>query len=141
MQPPVETVRVSEQARDQLIKLKRLTKIKNWNVLCRWAFCFSLAEDLVPTDRQVSGDSNIEMTWKVFGGRHERVYQALLRERCHQDGLPLDQETLAHQFRLHLHRGIAYLSASKHVGSLPDLCHLAIDRSTFAHAKARDQSP
>ena len=40
----VEHVRISQDARDKLIKLKRVTGIKNWNVLCRWGLCASLAE-------------------------------------------------------------------------------------------------
>ena len=38
------SVRVNQQAKDQLIKLKRITGIKQWNVLCRWALCLSLAQ-------------------------------------------------------------------------------------------------
>lgn len=44
----IETVRVSEKAKVQLITLKRRTGIQNWNVLCRWALCSSLAESLNP---------------------------------------------------------------------------------------------
>ena len=33
----IEHIRVSQHAKDQLIRLKRVTGIKNWNVLCRWA--------------------------------------------------------------------------------------------------------
>ena len=40
------------------------------------------------------------MTWKVFGGKYESVYLALLRPRCHKDGLGLDDETLATRMRL-----------------------------------------
>jgi DNA sulfur modification protein DndE len=37
MKPPVETVRISKQGRDQLIKIRRQTGIENWNIICRWA--------------------------------------------------------------------------------------------------------
>ena len=33
----IENIKVSQQAKDRLTKLKRVTGIKNWNVLCRWA--------------------------------------------------------------------------------------------------------
>ena len=39
---PIETIRVSEQARDQLLSLRKATGIAQWNILCRWAFCHSL---------------------------------------------------------------------------------------------------
>ena len=44
MDNPIERVRISQTAEDRLVKLKRSTKIKQWNILCRWAFCRSLAE-------------------------------------------------------------------------------------------------
>ena len=53
--------------------------------------------------------------------KYEALYLALLRHRCHKDGLRLDDEALATQFRLHLHRGIGYLAADRNVQSLADL--------------------
>jgi DNA sulfur modification protein DndE len=70
---------------------------------------------------RIPADSSVEMTWKVFGGMYETLYLALLRHRCQMDGLALDDETLATQFRLHLHRGIAYLAADRNIRSLADL--------------------
>lgn len=92
-----------------------------WNVLCRWAFCLSLAEESIPPLARIPADSSVEMTWKVFGGKYEALYLALLRHRCQLDGLGLDDETLATQFRLHLHRGIGYLAADRNTRSLANL--------------------
>jgi DNA sulfur modification protein DndE len=118
---PLEHIRLSEQARDQLIKLKRFTGIQHWNVLCRWAFCVSLAEQTAPSPVKIPADGSIEMTWKVFGGAYEEIYLALLKERCRRDGLGTSDETLASQFRLHVHRGIAYLAADKQIKSVAGL--------------------
>ncbi len=109
----IEHIRLSKQAREQLIRIKRYTGIEHWNVLCRWAFCRSLAEVSVPPPARIPADSNVEMSWKVFGGRYHEIYLALLRERCLRDGLGVDDELLASQFRLHLHRGIAYLASDR----------------------------
>ncbi|WP_077953634.1 DndE family protein [Salmonella enterica] len=49
----IEHVRLSEKAKQQLITLKRRTGIDNWNVLCRWAFCLSLAEKAVPPHEDI----------------------------------------------------------------------------------------
>ncbi|MFM8857988.1 MAG: DNA sulfur modification protein DndE, partial [Actinomycetota bacterium] len=105
----IEHIRLSQTARDQLVTLKRRTGIAHWNVLCRWAFCRSLAEPAVPPAAKLVLDSNVEMSWRVFAGDQGDLYWALLKFRCHNDGLGLDEETLATQFRLHLHRGIGYL--------------------------------
>ena len=120
----IEHIRVSQQARDQLIRLKRWTGIENWNVLCRWAFCISLAEPSIPPPTKIPADSSVEMTWKVFGGTHHDVYLALLKERCHKDGLGNSDEVISAQFRLHLHRGIGYLAAlvsDKQIKNITDL--------------------
>ena len=50
----IKQVRVSQQAKDQLSRLKGKTGIKNWNVLCRWALCYSLSEKTIPTDIQIA---------------------------------------------------------------------------------------
>ncbi|MEQ8829869.1 MAG: DNA sulfur modification protein DndE [Alphaproteobacteria bacterium] len=122
----VEHIRLSQQAKDQLVKLKRMTGIEHWNVLCRWAFCLSLSEQSIPPAAKIPADSNVEMSWKVFGGRYADLYMALLKERCVRDGLGTDPETLAQQFRLHLHRGISYLAANKSLRKIDDLVALAV---------------
>lgn len=118
MKNPIEHIRLSQQARDQLLKLKRATKIEHWNILCRWAFCVSIAEASVPLPLKIPADSSVEMSWKIFAGQYQDVYLALLKERCLRDRLGADDETLASQFRLHLHRGIGYLASDKRITSI-----------------------
>lgn len=125
----IEYVRVSQQGKDQLTKLKRYTGIEHWNVLCRWAFCLSLSEPSVPPNAKIPADSNVEMTWKVFGGRHHDIYLALLKERCVRDGFDTDPETLSHQFRLHLHRGISYLAGNRNLRDIGKLIALPLDEA------------
>jgi len=115
MEPPVERVRLSQSAKEQLIKLKRITKIDQWNILCRWALCRSLAEPKPPSPISIETYSNVEMTWKVFGGDMADYLALALKERCHRDRLGTDPEVLASQFRLHLHRGISHLASDSFV--------------------------
>jgi len=49
-----------------------------------------------------------------------------LKQRCHNDGLGTDPETLAAQFRLHLHRGIGYLAGDPNVKSIEDFVAIAL---------------
>jgi DNA sulfur modification protein DndE len=118
---PLEHIKLSEKAKDQLVKLKRATGVQHWNVLCRWAFCTSLAEPTAPSPTKIPADSSVEMTWKVFGGAYEEIYLALLRQRCQADGLGTTDDVLSLQFRLHLHRGIGYLAAEKRLKTIADL--------------------
>jgi|ERR1044071_3847969 DNA sulfur modification protein DndE len=117
----IENIRISQQAKEQLVRLKRRSRIQNWNVLCRWAFCVSLAEPTIPPPAKILVDSSVEMTWKVFGGAYHDVYLALLKERCQRDGLGNSDDVLATQFRLHLHRGIGYLSADRRIKDISSL--------------------
>jgi DNA sulfur modification protein DndE len=128
----LEHIRLTQTARDQLITLKRRTGIAHWNVLCRWAFCRSLAEPAVPPAVRLALDSNVEMTWRVFAGNQGDELWALLRYRCHQDGLSLDDETLAQQFRLHLHRGVGYLVGDPRVTDVAGLASLALAKPPAA---------
>jgi DNA sulfur modification protein DndE len=122
----VETVRLSQKAKEQLIRLKAATGIKNWNVLCRWALCVSLADSTPPSPVPVPADSSVEMTWRVFGGDVAEVYAALVRERCEVDGMGTEGKVVAEQFRLHLHRGIGALGARKKLTSAAQLVGSAL---------------
>lgn len=122
----VENIKISKQGRDQLVTLKRWTKIQHWNVLCRWALCTSLAEPTKPRELDIRADSNLEMTWKTFGGEYADLFTALLTERCKQDGLPLTPASLQNQFRLHLHRGIGYLAGDPNVKAISGLIRKAL---------------
>jgi len=49
-----------------------------------------------------------------------------LKQRCHNDNLGTERETLATQFRLHLHRGIGYLAGDPNIKKIEDLISVAI---------------
>lgn len=123
----IKQVRLSSQAKEQLIRLKARTGLTQWNVLCRWAFCLSLRQASSPTPVEIPSDSNVEMTWQVFGGEAHELYLALLKERCVADGIGTSEDVLAKQFRLHLHRGIGYLAAPQSFRSISDLMKLALE--------------
>ena len=133
----IKQIRLSAQAREQLIRLKTRTGINQWNILCRWAFCLSLQQATPPTPIEIPADSNVEMEWQVFGGEAHELYMALLKERCVMDGLGTSEEVLARQFRLHLHRGIGYLAAPHKIGSISDLVKLAMHKGSMSARSPR----
>ncbi|MEM8828350.1 MAG: DNA sulfur modification protein DndE [Cyanobacteria bacterium P01_G01_bin.19] len=126
MDSPIERVRISKTAEEQLLKLKRTTKIKQWNTLCRWAFCRSLAEPAIPSPVPIETNSNVEIAWNVFGGDIADLLTIALKQRCYQDGLGTDSETIEQQFTLHLHRGIAYLAGDTKIQQIEDLVASAL---------------
>ncbi len=129
MEPPIERVKISQTAKEQLSKLKRITKIEQWNILCRWALCRSLAEPTLPSPIVIKLDSNVEMTWRVFGGEISDMLLMALKQRCYHDALGTEKNVLAEQLILHLHRGIGYLAGDANIKKVEDLIELATKNS------------
>ena len=123
----IKQIKLSNQSKDKLSRLKAKTGIKNWNILCRWALCYSLKEGSIPTDIQIVQDSNLEMSWYTFGGEDSDLYEALIIAWCKSKNLPVDNDTVSKYFKLHLERGISYLSGTNFIKSLEDLLNLALE--------------
>lgn len=124
MKPPVDTIRFSSVARNQLILLKRRTGIETFNILARWGFCYSVGTPSPPSPVPIPSDSNLEMTWHTFAGSLSEALICTLQMRCLQENLGSDNAVLAHQLRLHLHRGIGYMAGDRHLRSIEDLLKL-----------------
>lgn len=123
-----ETIRLSKQARDQLVTLKRRTGVQHWNTLCRWAFCISVAEASPPRRVRIPSDSNVEMSWRTFAGEWSGIFLALLRREAADVGLPQTDDILGEQCRLHIHRGIGYLVGDPSLRDIAGLVKLAVEK-------------
>lgn len=123
----IKQIRLSNVAKDKLSRLKGKTGIQNWNVLCRWAFCYSLKEGTIPTDIVIESDSNVEMSWITFAGEYYEIYEALIKQWCIDNDLGTDNDTLAKYFKLHLERGIGYLSGTNLIKNIQDLLDLSLE--------------
>lgn len=108
----IDIIRLSEKQKQQLIVLKRKTGIENWNVLCRWALCMSLADPTVPPKEDIPADSNVEMTWKTFAGEYADVYLTVLKESYRSFALADGYADLSTFMKIHLNRGINLYSKS-----------------------------
>jgi DNA sulfur modification protein DndE len=120
MKPPVDTVRIGKQGRDQLIKIKRQTGIENWNIICRWAVCVSLKEPTPPPIPRERLEGGVEMTWKVFAGDDSDLYSALILTRARKDGFFEMNDGLGKCVRSHVNRGLAYLSSGTDTKTISD---------------------
>lgn len=123
----IKQVRLSSSSKDKLSRLKGRTGIQNWNVLCRWALCYSLSEGTMPTEIIPVADSNVEMSWYTFAGEYGEIYEGLVRQWCIDNDLPSDDESVEKYFKIHLERGIAHLSGTNFIKSLEDLLTLALE--------------
>lgn len=122
----LDNVRLSQPAKDQLIKLKRITGIKNWNTLCRWALVSSLQDTSSPLVKDIVTDSNVQMDWKTFAGTYGDLYLGLLKQRCIADGEEPTQEALGRTLIIHIHRGIGHIAGRQSLKDVSDLISLAL---------------
>lgn len=89
------------------------------NLLCRIGFCLSLAEPSVPNPNDYPEEDR-EFNRYTLLGEYDPLFVALLRERCHADGIEI--EKLPEYFRAHVNRGITLLQ--QRVKSPTDLLEL-----------------
>lgn len=117
-------VRLSEQTKDQFMRLKRATGIKTWNILCRWALCVSLSDSEQLVEAPDGGDSAIEMRWDVFAGEFQHIYYALLAHECKERELEINDRNISRLARQHIQRGANILTNK--ITSLEGLVSLAV---------------
>ena len=126
----VKGLRFSEKTRYQIINIKTKTKLPTYAAVCRWAICYSLAQDTIPSPVPQVFDSNLEITWETFIGDTGAAIPAAVIQFCYRHNLLLDSESIKRQFELHLTRGIAYLAGLR-LSRIEQLVGLAlVDRST-----------
>ena len=85
-----------------------------------------MREGTIPTDIPINSDSNLEMSWYTFAGEYSELYEALMVAWCQKNALSLDNDTVAKYFKLHLERGIAYLSGTNFIKDLNGLLELGV---------------
>lgn len=122
----IKHFRLSQPEKERLIRIKAKTGIQNWNIICRWSLCWSLSEPTPPGGIDPLSDSNVEMDWSTLAGEYSEIYEAIIRQRCLNDGFGDDEKTLTKYFRLHLNRGINHYSSRDVLKTCADLLKSAI---------------
>lgn len=107
----VERIRLTAAAKNQLISLKRKTSIEHYNVLCRHAFCLSIANPSIPPNEVFNFNGGVDIDWRVFTGGYESLYLNLLLLRMRQDGYTINDVTVRQMLAQHVHRGLSYMSS------------------------------
>jgi DNA sulfur modification protein DndE len=128
-------LKISEEVSHRLSILKGRTGLTP-NILCRIGFSLSLNDPTIPNPEDYPDDTEKEINRHTLTGPWDSLFVALIKERCQQDELPLDDEELAGQFRAHINRGVLLLF--KRVRSLNDLAQL-MPRDICEEARERSQ--
>lgn len=123
MTPPIDSIRLSQEDRDRLIRVKRLTGIESWNVLCRWALLLGLRAERGDTDESRETRGAIEIKWDTFAGSYSRLLAHLITW-SYQAQKTEKYKTIGEFIHGRLTHGILILSKPgkiQNVASLPKL--------------------
>lgn len=117
----IERVKLTANAKNQLISLKRRTGIEHNNVLCRHALCLSLANPSIPPEENFNFAGGLEIDWRTFTGGNEGVYHNLIVVRLVRDQMQPTPNTVRQALVLHIHRGLSYLVSRREDELLTEL--------------------
>ena len=101
----IDQLRTSGSLKNLLTRIKGITSIQNWNVLCRWGFCLSIKQSTVPrmVDEKLDG---VEIDYDVLVGKNKIIYTQLLINNLRKNNIEINKENLAKYLNAHVNRGI-----------------------------------
>ena len=118
----IDQLRTSASLKNLLTRIKGITSIQNWNVLCRWGFCLSIKQSTVPrkVDEKLDG---VEIDYDVLVGKNKIIYTQLLINNLRKNNIEIYKENLAKYLNAHVNRGIniIYNYKMKNISNLLDL--------------------
>jgi len=120
MKPPVNTIVTTSQGRDQLMRMKRIMGISQWNIIMRWAVCLSLREYSMPPvykaknqgDESTETERSVTVEWSIFAGKSSEMFISALKLRYIEDCVDDSMFTESEYFHRHLHRGLNILDGN-----------------------------
>ena len=101
----IEQLRTSSTVKNLLTRIKGITSIQNWNVLCRWGFCLSIKQSSIPrmVDEKLDG---IEIDYDTLVGKNKSIYTQLLINNLKHHNIEINKENLTKYLYAHVSRGI-----------------------------------
>ena len=101
----IDQLRTSTSLKNLLTRIKGITSIQNWNVLCRWGFCFSIKQSTLPrmVDEKLDG---VEIDYDVLVGKNKIIYTQLLINNLRKNNIEINKENLTKYLYAHVNRGI-----------------------------------
>ena len=108
----IDLLRTSANVRNSLTRIKTITGIPNWNIICRWAFCLSLKQTSLPreVDEKLDG---IEIDYDTLVGKNKSIYTQLLINNLISHKVEIDKKNLTKYLYAHVNRGVNIIYANK----------------------------
>ena len=101
----IDQLRTSASIKNLLTRIKGITSIQNWNVLCRWGFCFSIKQSTLPRMVYEKLDG-VEIDYDVLVGKNKIIYTQLLINNLRKNNIEINKENLTKYLYAHVNRGI-----------------------------------
>mgnify|MGYP001278673368 FL=1 len=121
----IDLLRTSANVRNSLTRIKTITGIPNWNIICRWAFCLSLKQTSLPreVDEKLDG---IEIDYDTLVGKNKSIYTQLLINNLISHKVEIDKKNLTKYLYAHVNRGvnIIYTNKLKDISGLMNLTNI-----------------
>tara|TARA_Y100001970_G_C14098115_1_gene783870 strand:- start:699 stop:1079 length:381 start_codon:yes stop_codon:yes gene_type:complete len=115
----IEQLKTSSTVKNLLTRIKGITSIQNWNVICRWGFCISIKQSSVPrlVDEKLDG---VEIDYDTLVGKNKIIYTQLLINNLKSNNIDINKENLTKYLNAHVSRGVNILYNYK-MKSISDL--------------------
>ena len=108
----IDNLKTSSNVRYSLLRIKTITGISNWNILCRWAFCLSIKQTSLPREVEEKLDG-IEIDYDVLVGKNKSIYTHLLINNLLSHKVEINKRNLNKYLNAHVNRGVNIIYTNK----------------------------
>jgi len=108
MDVKIETLRTTTNVKNLLTRIKGVTGIQYWNVICRWGLCLSIKQSTLPRIVEEKLDG-IEIDYDVFVGKNKIIYTQLLINDLQKHKIEITKENLYKYLYAHVNRGVSII--------------------------------
>jgi len=108
----IDILRTSSNVKSSLTRIKTITGISNWNIICRWAFCLSLKQTSLPREVEEKLDG-VEIDYDTLVGKNKSIYTQLLINNLVTHNVAVDKKNLTKYLYAHVNRGVNIIYTNK----------------------------
>jgi len=118
----IDILRTSSNVKSSLTRIKTITGISNWNIICRWAFCLSLKQTSLPREVEEKLDG-VEIDYDTLVGKNKSIYTQLLINNLVTHNVAVDKKNLTKYLYAHVNRGVNIIYTNK-LKNISELFHI-----------------
>ena len=108
----IDILRTSSNVKSSLTRIKTITGISNWNIICRWALCLSLKQTSLPREVEEKLDG-VEIDYDTLVGKNKSIYTQLLINNLVVHNVSVDKKNLTKYLYAHVNRGVNIIYTNK----------------------------